>query len=92
MTKAELVDKLASEGGITKVQANKVLGALVEAVIAAMTSGEAVMLGVIGLPDRIGMAGWATDMAGWVWGGDASDGRRTGTVMRPVGTEDWERR
>ena len=29
MTKAELVDKLASEGGITKVQANKVLGALV---------------------------------------------------------------
>ena len=39
MTKAELVDKLASEGGITKVQANKVLGALVEAVIAAMTSG-----------------------------------------------------
>ena len=48
MTKAELVDKLASEGGITKVQANKVLGALVEAVIAAMTSGEAVMLGGLG--------------------------------------------
>lgn len=50
------------------------------------------MLGVVGLPDRIGMVGWATDMAGWVWGGDASDGRRTGTVMRPAGTEDWERR
>ena len=50
------------------------------------------MLGVVGLPDRIGMAGWATDMAGWVCGGDASDGRRTGTVMRPAGTEDWERR
>ena len=43
MTKAELVDKLASEGGITKVQANKVLGALVEAVIAAMLSCWAVL-------------------------------------------------
>lgn len=48
MTKAELVDKLATEGGITKVQANKVLGALVEAVTAAMTSGDAVMLGGLG--------------------------------------------
>ncbi|MCR5258744.1 MAG: HU family DNA-binding protein [Desulfovibrio sp.] len=48
MTKAELVDKIAAKGEITKVQAGKVLGALVDALAEAMAAGDAVMLGGLG--------------------------------------------
>jgi DNA-binding protein HU-beta len=44
MTKAELVAKIASDGGITKSQAEKALDAFVSAVSGALATGDKVTL------------------------------------------------
>ncbi|MGA2938590.1 MAG: HU family DNA-binding protein [Syntrophobacteraceae bacterium] len=44
MTKAELVAKIASEGGITKSQAEKVVDGFVSAVSAALSGGDKITL------------------------------------------------
>ena len=44
MTKAELVAKIASEGGIIKSQAEKALDGFVSAVAAALSSGDKITL------------------------------------------------
>jgi DNA-binding protein HU-beta len=60
MTKAELVSKIAAEGGITKAQAEKALDGFVSAVTGALTSGEKVSLvgfGTFSVGDRAGREG-----------------------------------
>jgi DNA-binding protein HU-beta len=44
MTKAELVEKIASEGGITKPQAEKAVEGFISAVSGALSSGDKVTL------------------------------------------------
>ncbi|GKT08402.1 HU family DNA-binding protein [Desulforhabdus sp. TSK] len=44
MTKAELVSKVAGDGGITKVQAEKAVDAMVGAIAEALTNGDKVTL------------------------------------------------
>ena len=44
MTKAELVEKISSEAGITKAQADKAVGGFVSAVSAALSGGEKITL------------------------------------------------
>ncbi len=44
MTKAELVSKVAGDGGITKVQAEKAVDAMVGAIAEALTGGDKVTL------------------------------------------------
>ena len=44
MTKAELVAKLASDGGITKLQAEKAVDGFVSAVSAALSGGDKITL------------------------------------------------
>ena len=44
MTKAELVAKIASKGGITKSQADKALNGFVSAVSAALSGGDKITL------------------------------------------------
>ena len=53
MTKAELVAKIASEAGITKSQAEKVIDGFVSAVSAALSGG-----------DKISLAGFGTFSVG----------------------------
>jgi DNA-binding protein HU-beta len=60
MTKAELVSKIAAEGGITKAQAEKALDGFVSAVTGALTTGEKVSLvgfGTFSVGDRAGREG-----------------------------------
>lgn len=60
MTKAELVSKIAAEGGITKAQAEKALDGFVAAVTGALTSGEKVSLvgfGTFSVGERAGREG-----------------------------------
>ncbi|MGD0397846.1 MAG: HU family DNA-binding protein [Syntrophobacteraceae bacterium] len=44
MTKAELVGKIASEGGLTKSQADKAVAGFVSAVTAALSAGDKITL------------------------------------------------
>ncbi len=44
MTKADLVSKIAGDGGITKAQAEKAVDGLVSAISSALSSGEKVTL------------------------------------------------
>ncbi len=44
MNKAELIDQIASDAGLTKVQANEVLNSFTSAVVAALKKGENVTL------------------------------------------------
>ena len=44
MTKAELVGKIASEGGLTKSQADKAVAGFVSAVSAALSGGDKITL------------------------------------------------
>lgn len=44
MTKAELIDKIAAASDLTKVQADKFLGALTSAITAALVAGDSVTL------------------------------------------------
>jgi DNA-binding protein HU-beta len=60
MTKAELVSKIAAEGGITKAQAEKALDGFVAAVTGALTTGEKVSLvgfGTFSVGERAGREG-----------------------------------
>ena len=44
MTKAELVAKIASEGGLTKSQADKAVAGFVSAVLGALSAGDKITL------------------------------------------------
>ncbi len=55
MTKAELVAKIAEQAGITKVQAEKALGSVVEAVVDVVKDGDSINvtgLGTFSLAER----------------------------------------
>ena len=70
MTKAELVAKIASEGGITKSQADKAVDGFVSAVSAALSGG-----------DKITLVGFGTFS---VWARPQREGRnpRTGEKIK----------